>query len=310
MARRPASEVNGLVEAARELIHSGEASNLAQAAASVGLDPRTLKNHLGDAAPAPDERDPLNADVDPGEIPVIHRDYSHLETLHVFPLGDVHKGSPNYQRSKWLEWIAYLTNTPNTSLLGTGDFFNSALRNSVSDVYEEEGTLPLHKRELALELEPIRDRVDVLVKGNHENRVTKLTGDCPLSDVAWKLEVPYASSAVCVVYQVGEVEYTVYLRHGTGSGRAGAQAARMEREALVIVADVYVNGHTHRQQVLRGAIFEVHDREVQRRRQLYVTSGSFLSYEDYAASAGLPPADIGAPRIRLDGTRKDAHVSI
>jgi len=102
----------------------------------------------------------------------------------------------------------------------------------------------------------------------------------------------------------------VAIRHGSGSGRAGAQATRMERESQTVIADLYVTGHTHRQQVLRGAVFQRQGDDIVRRRQLYISSGSFLSYEEYAARFGLSPADIGCPRIRLDGTRKDAHASV
>jgi hypothetical protein len=303
------------VEAALALLRDGRAETVTEAAERAGAPRTTVRDRWRRQANPVRTSDPANPpafELRPNEIPVIFRDYSHLDRLHVFPLGDIHKGSPNFEAAKWKEWLAYIEATEHASMLGTGDFLNVALKTSVSDVYEETQTVGVAKRELADELKPVHEagKLDLLIPGNHENRVTNATGECPIQDVAWKLGAPYARHAAMVVYTVGEVEYEVYIRHGSGSGRAGAQANRMDREALVATADVYVAGHTHRQQLIRGAIFQRQDEQIIRRRQLYVTSGSFLSYEGYAARMGLPPADVGAPRIRLDGTRKDAHASV
>jgi hypothetical protein len=73
---------------------------------------------------------------------------------------------------------------------------------------------------------------------------------------------------------------------------------------------MYVSGHSHSQLVFPRDVFEVKRNRVVRRRQLFVASGSFLNYEGYAAKMGLTPQKIGAPRIRLDAIRKDAHVSV
>jgi hypothetical protein len=283
-------------------------------AAKHGVSNTTLWRHLN--AGAPDVQDTFASTPDmtlaPTELPVFFRDYSHLDKLHVFPLGDVHKGSANFQNAKWQEWLAYVADNDHCSMLGTGDFLNVALKDSVSDVYTETQTVGDAKWQLRDELQPLadNDQLDLLIPGNHEGRITRATGDCPIRDVAQALRVNYAPVSALVVYTVGDVQYEVAIRHGSGSGRAGAQATRMEREAQTVIADVYVTGHTHRQQVLRGAVFQRDGDAVARRRQLYVSSGSFLSYEEYAARAGLTPADIGCPRIRLDGTRKDAHASV
>lgn len=300
---------NGLVERARDLIATEKLSQR-EAAAKVGIPESSLRYRLAKLGESGGQSATPAMDLEPGEIPVVYRDYSNLDRLHVFPLGDVHKGSPNFQSEKWAEWLEYIEETPETSMLGTGDFLNVALKDSVSDVYAETTPVGDAKWDLADELRPIKDRIDILIPGNHEARIHRAIGDCPIRDVARTLEVPYASAAALIVYRVGEIEYEVYLRHGSGSGRAGAQATRMERESQTVIADVYVTGHTHRQQAVRGAIFCRDGRHVVRRRQLYVSSGSFLSYEDYAARFGLPPADVGCPRIRLDGTRRDPHVSI
>lgn len=246
------------------------------------------------------------------EIPVVVRDYTASRFHYVYPLGDVHKGSPAYDGEKWHEWLDYLKSDANCSMLGTGDFLNAALKTSVSEVYDETQSVGSAKRELRAELQPLASRIDLLLPGNHEARIYKAVGDCPIEDIADAIGCPYARKVALIVYKVGSVEYLFYVRHGTGAGGVGARASRLEKQAQTLHADVYVSGHTHSQLVFPQEIFtyDPATEKVIRKRRYFVSSGSFLRYEDYAAGAGMVPTKMGAPRIRLDGERFDVHVSI
>ena len=91
----------------------------------------------------------------------------------------------------------------------------------------------------------------------------------------------------------------------------GAAVNRLEKQERIIDADIYVSGHTHTQVCFPKNIFVPNDQGgYSRRKRLFVCSGSFLAYEDYAATAGFPPAHIGAPRIFLGGERWDVHGSV
>lgn len=247
---------------------------------------------------------------EPIEVPLIKRDYSGEKKHYVYPLGDVHIGAKNHHAQLWREWLGYLIARPEASLLGTGDFLNTAILGAKSDVYDERMTVGEAKRMLIEQLRPLAEqhRVDVLIPGNHEDRITRAIGDCPIHDVADTLEVPYVEAAVMLLYTVGDQEYRVFMRHGTGNGQSMAVLAKGR---TVIPADVYITGHTHRQQVLAEDVFEVEDHERVGRRKWYaVSSGSFLGYERYAAQRGYSPGRLGAPRIFLDGTKHDVHVSL
>jgi hypothetical protein len=254
--------------------------------------------------------DDLSHDIDdPTEVPVIVRDYSHLDSMYVYPLGDVHIGAATHQSARWREWLGYLAGNDRTSMLGTGDFLNCAIIGAKSDVYEERATVGDAKRTLRGELKPLAEqgRLDVLMPGNHENRVTRATGDCPVQDVAEWLGVPYARAAAWLVYRVGDVEYDFYVRHGTGNGQS---TVALKKGAMVATADVFVTGHVHNQTVTADEIFTRDGDRVVRKRRYYVSSGSFLAAEGYALERGYSPTRIGAPRIYLDGRRKDVHASI
>lgn len=245
------------------------------------------------------------------EIPVIRRDYSHLKKLRVYPLGDVHIGSPAHNRSKWINWLKYIESAGDTSMLGTGDFLNSALKTSVSDTYEEVMTVGAAKRQLRRDLQPLAEKglIDGLIRGNHEDRIWKSVGDCPIEDVADFLKVPYASASALFVYVVGDQEYTVYMRHGTGNGQS---PAALLKAGNIIHADVFVSGHTHRQGVVLEDLFmpDLKRDVVERTARRFVSSGSFLQYERYCATRGYQPAHLGAPRITMSGTDHDVRVSV
>lgn len=271
----------------------------------------TLRDHIDRQ---PGLRDYLRAQrgdarLEASEIEVIVRDYSHQEKHSIYPLGDVHGGAKTHNRVKWEEWLGYLEGREDASLLGTGDFLNVAIIGSKSDVYDETMTVGEAKRVLRRQLQPLADagRIDALMPGNHEDRITRAIGDCPIRDVADMLDVTYIDAAALLIYKVGNQEYEIYLRHGTGSGQS---LAGLAKSGSVIRADVYCTGHTHKQAVTVDDFFVRANGGVRREKRYFVSSGSFLGYERYAAQRGYSPGHQGAPRIFLDGTRHDIHVSL
>lgn len=245
----------------------------------------------------------------PNEIPIIRRDYSEQDRHYIYPLGDLHIGAKMHNAAMWQEWLDYLGVRANASLLGTGDFLNTAIIGSKSDVYDEQMTVGEAKRLLRTQLKPLADehRIDGLAPGNHEDRITRATGDCPILDVCDSLGVPYVESAALFVYVVGDIEYEVYLRHGTGMGQS---LAALARSGQVIRADIYVTGHVHKQAATADDFFVRRGDSVVREKRHFVSSGSFLGYEKYAAVRGYSPGRLGAPRVFLDGRRHDVHISL
>jgi hypothetical protein len=301
-----------------ELPVNGELLKLAQRfgtdqalADHLGVPRTTIRDHINRQPGLRDYLRALRGDakLEASEIAVITRDYSHEEKHSLYPLGDVHKGAKTHNQAKWEEWLRYLEETPNSSLLGTGDFLNTAIIGSKSDVYDEVMTVGEAKRDLRRQLQPLADasRIDALVPGNHEDRITRAIGDCPIQDVCDTLEVPYIESAALLVYRVGDMEYEVYVRHGTGNGQS---LAGLAKAGGVIRADIYITGHIHKQGVMAEDFFVRSGRGVRREKRYFVSSGSFLGYERYAAVRGYSPGRLGAPRIFLDGTRFDVHVSL
>lgn len=303
---------------AAELPRNGKLLALAQQyptdqalADALGVPRTTLRDHIYRLG----VREAINAarelpDTDePVEMPLVQRDYSSETRHYLYAIGDVHIGAKNHHSRMWQKWLGFLYAKPNASLLGTGDFLNTAILGSKSDVYDEKMTVGEAKRLLIDQLRPLADagRIDALMPGNHEDRITRAIGDCPIRDVADALKVPYVDAAGMFLYRVGKVQYRVFLRHGTGNGQS---MAALTKGRSVIPADLYLTGHTHRQQVLAEDIFDVDSNRVGRKKWYAVSSGSFLGYERYAAQRGYSPGRLGAPRVFMDGNRHDMHVSI
>lgn len=277
----------------------------------LGVPRTTLRDHIyrlgmreaiNAARELPDTEEPV-------ELPLIQRDYGHEDRHYLYAIGDVHIGAKSHHSRMWQQWLDFLLAKPNASLLGTGDFLNTAILGSKSDVYDERMTVGEAKRLLIDQLAPLAEagRIDALMPGNHEDRITRAIGDCPIRDVADSLNVPYIEAAGMFLYEIGQITYRVFMRHGTGNGQALSALAKGRG---VIPADVYITGHTHRQQVLAEDIFDVESNRVGRKKWYAVSSGSFLGYERYAAQRGYSPGRLGAPRIFFDGKRHDLHVSI
>lgn len=245
------------------------------------------------------------------EMPVIVRDYRHLDKLLLYPFGDVHIGAKMHDRDLWESWIEYLTMRKDTAMLGMGDFLNTAIIGGKSDVYDERMTAGESKRLLCRQLSTLakEKRIDAMMPGNHEDRITRAIGDCPIKDVAETLGVNYVESAAVFVYHVGEQTYTVYARHGTGNGQT---LSALRKSADVVAGmDVYVTGHTHKQQNIKENVFrlDLNRLRTERHKVYFCSAGSFLGLERYSAQRGYSPGAKGAPRIRLDGKSWDTHVS-
>src|SRR5205807_2134020 len=143
--------------------------------------------------------------------------------------------------------------------------------------------------QLRAQLEPLADRIDVLIPGNHEARIYRAVGLDPIEVIADALGIPYARAGVLLVYRVGSVEYEVYVRHGTGNagGQIGSRANQLARGAHVVAADVHVSGHTHSQVIATDDQFVREGDRMCRRRRIYLSSGSFVNYEPYALERGF-----------------------
>ena len=229
------------------------------------------------------------------------------------PLGDVHLGHPTCDVDKFLETINFIKKSDYKVVL-MGDLLESANKSSVGAGWVEQTQSPQEQLDtLADLLYPLRDRILLLLTGNHELRVWKDTGIEPSSILARYLGVPYGGYSAFIYFRVGSQNYVCHAQHGSTNGmytHTKLQAAK--RTATHTEADLYLYGHTHAlvADSEEKRYYDKRAKGVRIKKQYTVLTGGFLSYEgSYAQMKNYNPTRIGVPNVYLGGEHWDIHVS-
>ncbi|MGE5611441.1 MAG: metallophosphoesterase [Bacillota bacterium] len=246
-----------------------------------------------------------------------------LEAAYLVPLSDLHVGDLHHNDKYLRGLLQWVSETPNCFLLLNGDLANVATKTSKTDVYEETRN-PKEQRDYLVNLFlPFSDRVLGITEGNHERRIRELTSLDICEDLAKALsptgQIPYGREALALKVTLGKdshnrrVAYVIYMTHGWSAARTpGAKVNMTTSLGNVVLADVYITGHTHEKFAMQRDFLvpDPQNNTIRQAKQLYVSCGADLDYEGYAVGRGYRPGSKGVPRIRLDGKRKDAHVSL
>lgn len=126
-----------------------------------------------------------------------------------------------------------------------------------------------------------------MVSGNHEHRIRKESSIDITEVIASHLGVYYAGDEAFLKLKFGKNEkgdpvvYTIYMTHGWGAGRTPG-----------------------------SKVPDVRSGNINEMKRTFASSGAFLDRGGYGVQKGYPAAKLGSPRLRLDGRRRDVHVSI
>lgn len=241
------------------------------------------------------------------------------DSIYIIPISDTHIGDKLFNEAKLVSYIEWVKDTPNARIILLGDIMNTATKESVSDSYSETMS-PNEQLKYAQQLfEPVKDKILAATDGNHERRVTKSTSINMVEILSNHLGCYYRPDGLFIKFRVGKqangkpVVYTLYATHGFGGGKKpGGKANNLQSLSQIVLSDIYCMSHVHQQMTFQDIYYvpDIRTNEVNAVKRTYVMSGSFLGWGGYAEQMGFPPSKIGTPRIRLDGTRKDVHVSI
>ena len=130
------------------------------------------------------------------------KDWPHLR---LYALGDIHVGSEQFNESAIKKKIQIIKDDPYGVVTICGDLADYGLKNSVTNVYKQVLT-PAQQQEYVYDLfEPITSKIVSLVPGNHENRITREVGTCPLYDlsVRWGIQDVYRENVAILKLQFG-----------------------------------------------------------------------------------------------------------
>jgi len=182
----------------------------------------------------------MNSDLD-----VIVKHYPY-KTLRVYALGDIHIGSQEFDERAVKRKLSIIQDDDEAALVLCGDVADFGLKNSRSNVYQQ--VMPVKDQiEYAYELlKPVAHKMSAVVPGNHEERVTKEVGLCPLYDlcVRWGVPEVYRENMAITKYSFGN-------KHNgrpiviIGLTTHGSTRNKHQRFISCFDADIAISGHIH-----------------------------------------------------------------
>lgn len=244
---------------------------------------------------------------------LIKSNYVDLTHLNIYPLGDVHIGSKEFDGELFNQWIDIVKSDPNGAVVIVGDIMNMGLRNSKSNVYEE-NLSPMEQKERCYELlEPISDKIIAGCSGNHEYRAVKEVGMNPLYDVFCRLRIEdrYRENACFIKLTVGKHKhnpntYGVVLTHGSSKAKDEKWTYGVDG------CDCFISGHTHdaNHKPLGKIRMDLSHNKVKTVGYQHIVVLPFQRYGGYAVRGKYMPNHLGQFQcITFNGTSKKVGYS-
>lgn len=246
-----------------------------------------------------------------------------IKELRIIPISDVHIGDKLANLKLLKSVIEEIKTCKNSYTIINGDMCNTALKSSKSDVYSDDLT-PMEQLTKVVELlEPIKDKILVLGTGNHEDRITKETSIDIMHLAAKQLGIEdrYTNGWWYLFLRFGEkvdgrkapMCYQITGYHGSGGGRkTGGKANRLEEMSQVVIADLYLMGHTHKPLSTKSCIYlpDYANNTIHKKEMHYLMTNSFLEYGGYGEKYGFTPTSNTPTEAVLDGERRKIKVII
>ena len=237
---------------------------------------------------------------------------------YIVPFSCLHVGHYLFDEQKFLGYREWVLKHDNAFCFLNGDLTESAIIGSKGDPYIATMTVSEAKKKIKELFMPLveADRILGMDSGNHENRIYEKTGNDISLDIAMflGLEDVYNKQGLCGTIHLGDVKYSFYIKHGKGGGKTQAYKMRKMKEMSNVIknCDMYIMAHIHDILAfqIKPKFIDVDTDAKYDIKQTFASSSSFMEYGDYAEDGDYEPAKTGSPRIRLDATKKDIHVSI
>lgn len=234
------------------------------------------------------------------------------------PFSCLHVGSPLFAEQKFLGYRQWVLDNENAYAFLNGDLCEAAIIGSKGNPYEAIMTVSQAKLKIKELFTPLvkAKKIIGMCGGNHEERIYKATGNDISLDMAMFLNIEdiYDAQGLCGSVKVGGVTYSFYMKHGKGGGKKRSYKMRKMEEMGQVVknCDLYIMAHIH--DILTFQVepifYDTVTKKDIRIKQTYVSSSSYMDYGGYAEDFDFEPGKTGSPRIRLNGIKKDIHVSI
>lgn len=254
-------------------------------------------------------------------IKMITHNLAGFETVEIYPISDLHIGSPEFNEPAFQKISREIMEQPNRFCVILGDIVDNGIKSAVTNIYD--ATMqPREQRAYAAELlHPIKDRILCMTSGNHCYRSRKETDTDPAELVASKLNIEhlYQPDLVFLKITTGRrtdhckrpPNYCIGVTHGAGGGMLiGAGLNKSEPLAITMGVDLMITGHTHRPMTAPTMRFECDMAKgvmVAKEIRLLVSTG-YLDYAGYASRKMLKPVSIRPNKAILNCREFDISV--
>ncbi len=257
------------------------------------------------------------------------------ESAYLLVIGDLHLEDPFFtekSEKKIRGYVDWVKKHPNARVFLNGDIFNVATRKSVTSPFGVNPRVANYESEYDYALDifgPIRNQIIGANDGNHEQRTIDFSNDSKTLTLCKLLSTPerkviYTQDSCVLFLKVGKSRkrgedrsaqtYSGFIQHSVGGGSTpGGKLNRANvMRSVVAGCDFYVANHNHLEATAKARVFmpNVAKCTLTEVRQIIITAGGFLDYGGYVERAQMPPTDLGTPRLRFDGKKKDIHISL
>lgn len=241
--------------------------------------------------------------------------YNYGDTIKIKPIFDVHYGNKYCDLRSFRQFLE--DSDEHTYFFGGGDLMDSIVitdpryQKSVDDM-EGDAIIDRQIDGIYRELEPYKDRIIGLGRGNHESVIIKKCGTDPMARLCEKLGCDYLGFSGMVLLKFrenGGRGRTVKIRwhHGWGGGSRtqGADITKYSRDVAYWEADLYLYGHVHKRQSDRIPRLGVGGGKLISRPKIVGICGTFLKTyttttdSTYSEEKGYPPVEIGGIQVNI-----------
>ena len=222
-----------------------------------------------------------------------------VPVIKIFPLADLHEGAKTHNRKAMLNYIEYIRAHAGAFAIGTGDWMENALRDSIGPGVYESQPPRLQIHQLEEDLYPIAHKIIVAQPGNHEDRTYRSSGLCPLEYLCRNLAVPYINDQIHITIFWKGHRWEFFSFHGKTSSRTkgGKLNEAMRPRNFQGHIDFMLMSHVH--DSIRNPVGNIvrnyQDFKLEIRESYVVICPSFLGYfGSYASKQAMEPGTQGA----------------
>lgn len=205
--------------------------------------------------------------------------------LQIYPLGDIHIGSPFFNEDFLEYWIRSFKGSKSEKLIYLqGDLIDLATKRLGNSAYEQKMSVDDQIDMVLGYLKPLKRYIAGSVPGNHELR-TRKEFDLDVSKlIASELECEYSPTLYHKI-MINGIEYKIHSQHGTKtSNQLHLMLGQVMRATQHIDADLILYGHCHYAESMSLPNITL---DGYTRKNLVLT-GHFLKYNgSYAELQGL-----------------------